>query len=63
MENVPDVDEFVEFWGGIWQSEKVTPIRPWMAAVTRRLKEKVVEVKELNVTEEQLVKIIKKRKN
>ena len=34
-----------------------------MAIVARRLKEKVVEVKEFNVTEEQLVKVMKRRKN
>ena len=63
MGNVPDINEFFEFWGGIWESEKVTPIRPWVAVVANRLKEKVVDVKELNATEEQLVKIIKKTKN
>ena len=45
MGNVLDIDEFVESWGGIRESEKVIPIRPQMAVVTSRLKEKVVEVK------------------
>ena len=28
MGNVLDIDEFVESWGGIRESEKVIPIRP-----------------------------------
>ena len=59
----PNINEFVAFWRGIWEDQKVTPFLPWMDEVAGKLKRMVVEVKEFDVTEEKLTEVIKKRKN
>lgn len=60
---VPPMEKFVEFWGGIWEDEKKTPEQPWMKVVEQKLKEKVQDVKEFVVTREDLAKVVKRRKN
>ena len=60
---IPNIDQFVAFWGGLWETEKVTPSLPWMEEVAGKLKGMSIEVKEFDVTEEKLTEIIKKRKN
>ena len=27
---IPEIEKFVEFWGGIWEKEERTPEMPWM---------------------------------
>ena len=29
--NVPEIEDFVNFWGEIWEKEKLTPDQPWMS--------------------------------
>ena len=45
---MPDMDKFVEFWGGIWEQNERTPNMPWMEQVKRELQEKVGVVSELH---------------
>ena len=44
---MPEMEKFVEFWGGIWEREEITPNMPWMEVVRRQLREKVNQVNEL----------------
>ena len=60
---IPNIDQFVAFWGGLWETDKVTPSLPWMEEVAGKLKRMSIEVKEFDLTEEKLTEIIKKRKN
>ena len=57
------MEEFVEFWRGIWEDEKKTPEQPWMKVVGQKLKEKVQDVNEFVITREDLAKVVKRRKN
>ena len=59
----PDADEFVKFWGAIWESEEKTNQQPWMENIKKRIEELVTSVKEIEITEVSLRNIIKKRKN
>ena len=38
---MPEMEKFVEFWGGIWEREERTPNMPWMEEIRRQLNEKV----------------------
>ena len=40
-EEMPGMEKFVEFWGGIWEREERTPNMPWMEEIRRQLNEKV----------------------
>ena len=60
---IPNIDQFAAFWGGLWETDKVTPSLPWMEEVAGKLKRMSIEVKEFDLTEEKLTEIIKKRKN
>ena len=59
---MPEMEKFVEFWGGISEREEVTPNMPWMEVVRRQLREKVNQVNEFNITLEKVKKEIGKRK-
>ena len=37
----PEVDKFVNFWGGIWEKDEKTPMVPWMEEAREALKAKV----------------------
>ena len=30
---MPEMEKFVEVWGGLWEREKITPNMPWMEVV------------------------------
>ena len=60
---IPPMEKFVEFWGGIWEDEKKTPEQPWMKVVEQKWKEKVQDVKEFVITREDLTKVVKRRNN
>ena len=60
---VPQVDKFVEFWADIWEDNAKTPNQPWMDDVKVFLEGKVVERSVFEITECELGKEIKKRKN
>ena len=59
----PEMDKFIEFWGGIWEKEERTLEMPWMDKLHRQLTEKVNSVKEFNITDRNLITEIIKRKN
>ena len=60
---MPEMNKFVEFWGGIWEQEEQTPNMPWMEEVKALLNEKVNVVNEFEITEEKMRKETSKRKN
>ena len=53
---MPEMEKFVQFWGGIWEREEITPNMPWMEVVRRQLREKVNQVNEFNITLEKVKK-------
>lgn len=58
---VPDIDKFVEFWGGIWETS--TQHRSWIKTVKDKIMVKLSDVEELTITEKKLFQTIRKRKN
>ena len=60
---MPEMEKFVEFWGGIWEQNKPTPNMPWMEDVKAELSEKANIVSQFEITEEKLRKETSKRKN
>ena len=60
---MPEMEKFVEFWGGIWEQNEPTPNMAWMEEVKAELNEKANIVSEFGITEEKLRKETSKRKN
>ena len=60
---MPEMEKFVEFWGGIWEQIEPTPNMPWMEEVKAELSEKANIVSQFKITEEKLRKETSKRKN
>ena len=60
---MPEMEKFVEFWGGIWEQNEPTPNMPWMEEVKAELNKKANIVSEFGITEEKLTKETSKRKN
>ena len=60
---MPEMEKFVEFWGGIWEQNEPTPNMPWMEEVKAELSEKANIVSQFEITEEKLRKESSKRKN
>ena len=60
---MPEIEKFVEFWGGIWEKNERTPNMPWMEKVKRLLGEKVTLINEFDFDTEKLTKEINKRKS
>ena len=60
---MPEMEKFVEFWGGIWEQNEPTPNMPWMEEVKAELSEKANIVSQFEITEEKLRKETSKRKN
>ena len=61
--NVPDMETFEEFWGGIWEKEEITPEQPWMLRIKLQLKDKWQSVENLEVSVEAMESVLKKRTN
>ena len=53
---MPEMEKFVEFWGGIWEQNEPTPNMPWMEEVKSELSEKANIVSQFEITEEKLRK-------
>ena len=53
---MPEMEKFVEFWGGIWEQNELTPNMPWMEEVKAELNKKANIVGEFGITEEKLRK-------
>ena len=60
---IPEMEKFVEFWGGIWEQNESTLNMPWMGEVKAELNEKANIVSEFGITKEKLRKETSKRKN
>ena len=60
---MPEIEKFVEFWGGIWKKNERTPNMPWMEEVKRLFSENFTVVNEFNINSEGLKKEINKRKS
>ena len=61
--DTPNIEEFVEFWGMLWEENKETPNRQWMNEIGKRISSKITVVKDFKICEEDLNSIIRKRKN
>ena len=48
---IPEIEKFVEFWGGIWEKEKRTPEMPWMEKVREDLMRKIKRGNVFDITE------------
>ena len=59
---MPEIEKFVEFWGGIWERGERTPKMQWMEEIRRQLNEKINQVNEFNITFEKVKKEVAKRK-
>ena len=60
---MPGVEKFVEFWGGIWEQNESTPLMPWMKEVQAELNGKVSATVDFEITEKIIKKEVSKRKN
>ncbi len=60
---VPDIEKFVQSWGGIWEKEETTPEQPWMLKIKQQLEGKLQKVEDFNVSVEMIECILKKNKN
>ena len=47
---MPEMNKFIEFWGGIWERRKNTPHMPWMEEVKMQLNAKVTSVNDFNIS-------------
>ena len=59
---MPGMEKFGQFLGGIWETEGRTSNMPWMEEIRRQLNEKVNQVNEFNITFEKVKKQVAKRK-
>ena len=59
---MPEMEDFVEFWGGIWEREERTSNMPWMEEMRRQLNEKVNQVNEFNIPFGKVKKEVAKKK-
>lgn len=60
---MPDMDKFVDFWGGIWEQNEPTPNMPWMEEVKAELNGKVNVIGRFEITEGRLKRETVRRKN
>ena len=54
--------KFVEFLEELQEEEKATPNRKWVVQIAEKIKEKLTDVRELEITEKQRHEILKNRK-
>ena len=59
---MPEMDKFIEFWGGIWEGRENKPHMPWMEEVKMQLNAKVTSVNDFNISLERVRKEVAKRK-
>ena len=59
---MPEMDKFIEFWGGIWERREDTPHMPWMEEVKMQLNAKVTSVNDFNTSLETVRKEVANRK-
>ena len=59
---MPEMNKFIEFWGGIWERRENTSHMPWMEEVKMQLNAKVTSVNDFNISLETVRKEVAKRK-
>ena len=59
---MPEMDKFIEFWGGIWERRENTPHMPWMEGFKLELHAKVTSVNDFDISPEKVRKEVAKRK-
>ena len=59
---MPEMDKFIEFWGGIWERRENTSHMPWMEEVKMQLNTKVTSVNDFNISLGTVRKEVAKRK-
>ena len=59
----PATERFVECWGGVWEEEKITIEQPWTVKIKEELRKKIRDVQHIEISEETIGKVIKRRKN
>ena len=47
----PAMERFVEFWGGMWEEEKIAIEQPWMEKI-KKLRKKIRDVQDIEISEE-----------
>ena len=60
---LPRIEKFEEYWSNIWEKVGNTPTEPWMDQIKEEIRGQVIDTQEMELTLEDLEKIIKKRKN
>ena len=55
------MDEFVKFWGSIWERDDRTPCMPWIEEIQEELEEKIISMKEFDINDNGLDSEIKNR--
>ena len=58
---MPEMEKFVELWGGIWEREERTPNMPWIEKIRRQLNEKVNQVNQFNISFEKVKEVAKRK--
>ena len=61
--NTPEMDKFVKFWEGIWESHDRTLNMPCMEKTREELQKKIISVKEFDIIHNGLNSEITKRKS
>ena len=60
--HMPEMDKFIEFWGGVWKRRENTLHMPWMEEVKMQLNAKVTSVNDFNISLETVRKEVAERK-
>ena len=60
---MPKMQRFVDFWGGIWEQNKPTPTMSWMQEVKAELGKRANLVSEFAIADKSMKKEVAKRKN
>ena len=58
----PNIEKFVNFWAGVWEDDSTTTHRKRMEKIKQKVKERIRRVEDLRISEQELGKMIKKRK-
>ena len=59
----PAIEKFEEFWAGIWEEEEVIKKTRWMEEIEERFRGKANLGREMEITTEDIGRMVKKRKN
>ena len=63
VDQIPEMERFVKFWLDIQEEDDRTHELLWMESVSKKLRDKITNVKEFDIKEKTLEKETKKKKN